>query len=286
MPSASRIEALSGSRRFAFSSGTVAWAAMPLREPGPAFLEEVVGLAHGTCPRYGKFSLDQVNRTRQIPRRADLDPEHASCPRRPRAGTPGRARTAGSSRASSGRSGSRSPQSGAPASGLAGSSSRTRVDAAVLDAGRAPGGAVRAAGRAARRSRRPRRSASNARAKPATSPGVNTVSAPHDEGGRRRAAAQRRRRPRPPSRRGAGCRANRTSSGNARGSPTSASTCSARWPVTTVARARRRRRRARTAASRSRAGRRSAAPASASAPSAGGAAFPRPRPSRSRRRSQ
>ncbi len=31
MPSASRIDAFSGSSAFAFSSGTVAWAAMPFR---------------------------------------------------------------------------------------------------------------------------------------------------------------------------------------------------------------------------------------------------------------
>ena len=41
MPSASRIDALSGSSRFAFSSGTVAWAVMPVAEPLLAFLEEV-----------------------------------------------------------------------------------------------------------------------------------------------------------------------------------------------------------------------------------------------------
>ena len=54
MPSASRIDAFSGSRRFAFSSGTVACAFLPGRHVLAALLEEVVRLAHRPLSsRYG-----------------------------------------------------------------------------------------------------------------------------------------------------------------------------------------------------------------------------------------
>ena len=54
MPSASRIDAFSGSRRFAFSSATVACAARPFVEQRLSLLEEFVGVGHRL--RYGKFS--------------------------------------------------------------------------------------------------------------------------------------------------------------------------------------------------------------------------------------
>ena len=56
MPSASRIDALSGSSRFAFSSATVACAAMPPFEVVPALLEEVVRVAH-RWPQVGEVLL-------------------------------------------------------------------------------------------------------------------------------------------------------------------------------------------------------------------------------------
>ena len=70
MPSASRMDALSGSRFFAFSRATVAWAARPPKM-APALLEEIVGLAHALlkvddAPRV-KLSADRASGGRRAP---------------------------------------------------------------------------------------------------------------------------------------------------------------------------------------------------------------------------
>src|SRR4051794_6652322 len=64
MPSASRIEAFSGSRRFAFSSATVAWAAWPfLRWVFPCWKRSYVSWS---LIEVGKILSNQVYRMRQV----------------------------------------------------------------------------------------------------------------------------------------------------------------------------------------------------------------------------
>src|SRR3954453_15553414 len=91
IPSASRIEALFGSRRFAFSSATVACAAIPLRRCArPCWKSSYVSLmrtppTQGTStsgarrPRFqrakvGKVLAREVVRRGQVARRPDDDP--------------------------------------------------------------------------------------------------------------------------------------------------------------------------------------------------------------------
>src|SRR5437868_233945 len=72
MPSASRIDALSGSRRFAFSSGTVACAAIPSRRCArPCWKRLYVSVVASAQVR--KVLLHQVKRVRQITRSPDFE---------------------------------------------------------------------------------------------------------------------------------------------------------------------------------------------------------------------
>ena len=54
IPSASRIEAFSGSRRFAFSSATVALEKAKRREPEKASIREALGIAYFRIHRYAE----------------------------------------------------------------------------------------------------------------------------------------------------------------------------------------------------------------------------------------
>src|SRR5215213_1365175 len=83
IPSASRIDALSGSRFFAFSSATVACAAMPFaRCCRPCWNRSYVSLIsfaprRRRSPQIREVLLHQVKRVRQVSRSPDLDTQNA-----------------------------------------------------------------------------------------------------------------------------------------------------------------------------------------------------------------
>src|SRR3954468_9463616 len=82
IPSASRIEALPGSRRFAFSRATVACAAIPLRRClRPCWKRSYAfSLMLRHCLQVRKVVLHQVDRVGQVARRVDLLPEDSQTP--------------------------------------------------------------------------------------------------------------------------------------------------------------------------------------------------------------
>ena len=114
MPSASRIEALSGSRRFAFSSGTVACAACPCLSARRPSLEEVVRVAH-TNPR-GTGSSPRIKSSGSVKSRVGpISRIGRRARRRSHAGTRSRARTAAASASERGAISSPNAHSGAAA---------------------------------------------------------------------------------------------------------------------------------------------------------------------------
>ena len=200
IPSASRIDALSGSRRFAFSSGTVACAACPSADAARPCWKSLYARS---SPQVGKFSSTKSSgsvksRVGPISTPAIVSPGRSRCWNASASSYGGPARPLSE----------RSKSSPSAQSGAAGERVRRRRRRAPARRGRPDpdranrcGGCGR--GRAGARSRRPRRAA-----KRATSPGVNTVSAPMT---RRRLAPADARRTASAEPTGSGWRTKRTS---------------------------------------------------------------------------